>query len=303
MNRSPITLELAQRRHRLIALAITLIALSLAGLVAGLSLEIQALLLGAGVLLTGVPHGAVDHLRVAPRLYSLLGRLWLPAFALAYVALALLVGMLWWLAPTASLLGFLLLSVRHFGAGDANEGLGIVLHGSLPIVMPTIAYPAQVAALFALLTGSEATTWSDSLRAAQMPLALAWIGLTVMFLITRRRGPLGEVVEVAAIAALGCSLPPLISFGIYFCVWHAPRHILRVAQELRPGPWPRSLVGFWRSALPMSFATFVAAVAMVMLLPRESDPMQRWLQIVFVGLAALTVPHLVTTEALQRAPA
>lgn len=259
----------------------------------------QMAILAVGLLSTGVPHGAVDHARMAPALRLRLGRAWLPVFLVAYLAIAGAVAALWLTAPVAGLSLFLAMSAHHFGRGDADDGLGVVVHGSLPILAPCAAHPDAVSGLFATLTAVGASSWQAALRDAQPVLALAACVLIALHLVRRRRNG-GVTLEVLAVAAAGAILPPLVSFSIYFCVWHAPRHILQVAQELRPGPLLRSLAGFARDAMPMTLATAGLGAIAFAWLPPGQPPSDRLLQVVFVGLAALTVPHLVVTNLLRR---
>jgi len=291
-----------EQLHRGVALALTMTAIAFAGPAAHLSLEAQALLLAGGVLVSGLPHGAVDHLRARPVLHDRFGRAWLPVFGVAYLGLALAAAGLWWLWPTPSLLVFLLLSSHHFGAGDARGALGIVAHGSAPLLAPCVAHPDATAGLFALLTGGETVAWQELLRAAQ-PWLAGLGGALLAALVAKRRRFDGAVAELLAIATAGLLLPPLLSFALYFCVWHAPRHVLHVARELWPGPVPIAVARFARAALAATIAAVVGGVLVAVALPGAPEPLRRGLQLVFVGLAALTVPHLLVTERLRRWPA
>ena len=290
----------AHSLHRRVALLVTAVAVLLAGRAAALDVGAQALLLAAAVVVTGLPHGAVDHLRAEPVLRPSFGRLWLPAFLALYTGVAALVAGAWWLWPVPSLFAFLALSLHHFGSGDARDAIGVLAHGSTPILMPCVAHPEATAALFALLTGGEASAWARGLQTAQPWLLAGWGAALAGLLLARRRGPYGPVGELLAIAAAGWWLPPLLSFGLYFCVWHAPRHILQVCQELWPGPVRPALRRFGRAAIAMTIAAVVGGVAVAWAMPGEPDVLRRGLQLVFVGLAALTVPHLLVTEALRR---
>jgi beta-carotene 15,15'-dioxygenase len=286
-------------RHRGIALVLTLSAVALMIPARELTVGMQLTILAIGLLSTGVPHGAVDHLRMAPVLRRRFGRFWLPAFLLAYVTITLAVAAAWMVWPVASLIVFLLLSLHHFGSGDAEDAIGIAIHGSVPILVPCAAHPDAVAELFAHLTASATSTWQATLYAAQ-PMIVVLISGLLTLLWAGRRACTGAMLEVLAIVAAGLTLPPLLSFTIYFCIWHAPRHILKVAGELRPGPIAASLGSFARAAMPMTLATAAMGTLAVDLLPSGQQPSARWLQVFFVGLAALTVPHLAVTDALRR---
>lgn len=287
-------------RHRGAGLVVATISILLAGPAATLDTGTQAIWLGLGVLISGVPHGAVDHLRIASRLGRSISLTWLSAFVCSYAAVALAVAGVWWLLPLPSLVLFLLLSVHHFGSGDADDAFGVLVHGSLPILVPAAVHPDAVGGLFALLTGSADDGWQRTLHMAQPMLLASALVLLAVRLFLRRAGPRGDLLELIAIATAGAVLPPLLSFALYFCVWHAPRHVLHVARELWPGPPSRAVARFGAAALPMTLASLAGASIVFVLLPTDAAVGERWLQVIFVGLAALTVPHLLVTEALHR---
>jgi Brp/Blh family beta-carotene 15,15'-monooxygenase len=128
--------------------------------------------------------------------------------------------------------------------------------------------------------------------------------ITSLLLLTRfwfrRAGPYCELLELLSVALAGVLLPPLLSFALYFCIWHSPRHILRVANELWPGSLSQALARFALAAIPMTFATILAAIASFALIPWDAFTNTRVLQIFFIGLASLTVPHLLVTAAMLR---
>ena len=74
----------------------------------------------AAVLLLGVPHGGLDG-AIARRIGWPPGILHWLGFHLAYIGLAALVTLLWWLFPLPSLAVFLLISGIHFGASDIAD--------------------------------------------------------------------------------------------------------------------------------------------------------------------------------------
>jgi Brp/Blh family beta-carotene 15,15'-monooxygenase len=219
---------------------------------------------------------------------------------LGYAGIALAVAGIWWLLPLPSLILFLLLSVQHFGAGDAEDAFGVIVHGSLPIVVPAAMHPDAVGELFALLTGGDADGWQLALRTAQPTLLAGTLLAVVARLWIRRAGPRGELLELITVAMAGALLPPLLSFALYFCVWHAPRHMLLVAHELWPGATSRGLARFAVAAMPMSVVSLtVGGAAVAMLSDQPAGVEERWLQVAFIGLAALTVPHLLVTQAVR----
>ena len=76
-----------------------------------------------GVVLIGLPHGAFDG-AIAACLGQADRPITLIRFITLYVALAGLVVGLWLLFPVAVLIGFLGISIIHFGLGDARAKSG-----------------------------------------------------------------------------------------------------------------------------------------------------------------------------------
>ena len=118
----------------------------------------QYLPFAASLVLFGLPHGAVDHLvpaRLAGRAAdwrSVLG------VVLLYLALSGLCLALWFTAPAAAFVLFVLVTVFHWGAGELHallffgpDGIGgmgpvsrallLVLRGSLPMLVPLLFFP------------------------------------------------------------------------------------------------------------------------------------------------------------------
>jgi hypothetical protein len=62
------------------------------------------------VAVVGLPHGAADHRFARPRLEPLLGPVWSVAFLAGYLAIAGLIVLGWFVAPTATILVFFLAS-------------------------------------------------------------------------------------------------------------------------------------------------------------------------------------------------
>ncbi|MEM8996918.1 MAG: Brp/Blh family beta-carotene 15,15'-dioxygenase, partial [Acidobacteriota bacterium] len=303
------------RRHaRMLSLASLLVALGIAVLGAP-SAAVQLAGLAVGVAVFGVPHGALDHLLGRQLLRRHLGGFWIPAFFGGYLALAALVLAAWWRFPVVALVLFLAISAIHFGLGDVRRHLStatlypleVAARGALPIVAPMLAHPAEVGVLFGALTGgpgpSEAALWRyAAVLAAMLAPALSW---TLLHHGGRLSGGAPRahaevILEVLVLIAVFVLTPPLVAFLIYFCGWHSARHTLETSEALLPGPLGRAVLRFAKLAAPLSLATFaLAALGWTLLTDRGLDADPALLQVVFIGLAALTVPHMVLCAAAQ----
>lgn len=290
------------RGHVLLAAACTVVAVGAGWSAAPIGLGWQLALTAAAVAVLGLPHGAIDHVFARRVLAPRLGRLWPLPFAAAYLALAGAVIAVWLALPAVALAGFLALSAWHFGEEDAamapllppgRRGFEAAARGMLPILLPVAFHPEETGLLFAwLLLGPSPEAVGGALSAAQgatLPAALALAaGLAAAAAV---REAWTAPVEIAFLTAAFAVLPPLLGFALYFCVWHAPRHSLRAVADLYPGRLGDGLAQFAKDAAGLTLATLVfAGIAW-----RAAGGPDGWsdatVRVLFIGLAALTVPH------------
>ncbi len=249
---------------------------------------VQLAVLTPLVAVLGVPHGALD-IDMARALWPLERRAARLAFGLGYLAVAAGVLGLWLAAPAAALTAFLVYSAAHF-AGDWRDALAWparLAAGAAVVALPAGRHEAAVADLFAVLAPADAAAaLAAGLHAVAPIAAVAALGLAVA-----ARRP-GVVLELATLVLLALAVPPLVYFAVYFCGLHSPRHFVETLARLE--------LGWWRgvaAAVPLTLTTLVlAAVAAALVAARGDAPDVVALKTVFVGLAALAVPHMVLVE-------
>jgi beta-carotene 15,15'-dioxygenase len=253
----------------------------------------QIIALGPLVALLGLPHGALDH-RVASALWPLITLRDHAVFIAGYIGLAIAVLALWIIAPSIALGAFLIYSALHF-SDDWRAEVG--LWQSLPlgisvIALPALVFQSDVAVLFSFLTAEPTATLFAALLHKT---AIAAIIASALCLVVNLRAAPWVTVEYALLVATALVTPPLIYFVIYFCALHSPRHFLVTADQLRLTP----LQGL-RAAWPILVATLaMTALGTVILAVFAPAFEPATLQIVFIGLAAVTVPHMLLTAVFR----
>jgi Brp/Blh family beta-carotene 15,15'-monooxygenase len=297
-------LEPALRRQSLVAslAAGWFVTLAACGLQFGLSLQVGVLV--AGIVLVGFPHGAFDHLVARPILAPRLGRFWWAPFGLGYVGLAGLVCLAWILAPFPTLVLFLAASVLHFGLGDTEDSLAlrrvphwaaVLTYGTLPILLPVAFHPAQAAPVLAGLGGVGNGDMTAALSYSIWAVPL-WIAAFVWVCRSAREQGVGAAMP--AITAAGfVVLPPLLAFGLYFGLVHAPRHLLRLAAWHDPCDPHRAARWAARVVVP---AGAVCALGILWLALISPDVSLGVLVPGFRIIAALTLPHMIVTTWLSK---
>lgn len=236
----------------------------------------------AAVALFGLPHGALDT-RLAVRTFGIDTPLKFALFIAAYVGLALIVLGVWQFTPLAALAGFLAIAAMHFGedfeAGSFSRLAMRMSAGTSILTLPALFHEDEVAAIFAAIADGSGATLAQAMALAA-PLALA-----AALLATRSWTVRAALLFYAGLAAL---VPPLIAFAVYFTSLHSPRHFGETATGLG-----LSIQAALVASAPYAIAAATAgAVAAAVFLSGGQSVDTALAQVIFVGLAALTVPHM-----------
>lgn len=247
------------------------------------------------VVLIGLPHGAFDgaianHLGAGRSLTTAV------KFIASYCATAALVIIAWMAFPGVMLALFLISSMVHFGWGDATAksapafAIQLLLHGGLPIFGIIYFHQSDVAPLFDAMTDG----------ASGLALALSGIMAPVMALLAVLYGLLAcrqpqlrlRFAEFILLAVLVAILPPLVGFAIYFCVIHTGRHMRRIWHVLASTTSP---TGLYTQAAGFTLASWLLGGLAFLWLDSGSLEAEL-LKVIFIGLAALTVPHMILVD-------
>lgn len=285
---------MAIARHPETAFFLAGCALALIAAALGVSAGPAALIAAAGLAAAaGIPHGALDPL--AARQAGLVRS---PArfavFLTVYTGLALAVIAAWLVAPVICLAAFLIISAWHFG-GDWFEARPAArwIAGLSLLSLPAAFHGGEVADIYAILSGERART----IAAAQTTLApLFAAGLSGCALAAASRSRRAGL-EIAAAGIAALALHPLIFFALYFALLHSARHFLSLWRGARERG------AFIRAGVFYTLVSFAAAGIAAAVLLRGGAPEAAALQLIFIGLAALTLPHMALIEWMRRRPA
>lgn len=240
------------------------------------------------VFILGVPHGAFDPFIAKQR------RVWstfagLIAFSLIYFLAALFVAIFWYFAPVICLVLFLIISAWHFGADWTLHPLARLFMGIFVIGLPSVFHGKDVAEVFSVLSGDQ-TSWIVQLLSFA---SLMSAGLILSLLLIKGRPVLSDkAFDVALLVASSAVFSPIVFFILYFCALHSPMHIRQTLSSLEERERRQAL----KFALVFSILTIILAAAAFIGVRLSSSADEAALRIVFVGLAALTVPHLILID-------
>lgn len=259
----------------------------------------QLIGLAVVVALFGMPHGALDPW-IAEKIGLSRTRNGNIAFNLVYLLIAALVVVIWTVLPVTSLLVFLVISAWHF-SGDWSHDMGRLPRigaGLLLLLMPIGFHTDDVALLFSYLSGDGGQALAHSLSLPVWFLVVAMLVLAE-WAAWRRQWLAG--LELLGLLALAYVAPPLVYFALYFCLLHSPRHLLGLLREAGPSQRPRLI----RMAITYTVATLLLLGALAWFWSHQdaTAPLNALVtKLVFIGLAAVTVPHMLLIAAAHVMP-
>jgi len=253
----------------------------------------------AFVVVIGLPHGAFDgaiarHLGYSRTLGGLI------KFITVYLGLAGAVVAFWVWQPGLALALFLLISAVHFGYGDATATNGIAravqiaAHGGVAVFGISLFHLQQVTPIYAALTNGDimlAVMMTEMFPIFIMPVAALYLIAAISDAGLRPR-----LVELALLCLLLSVVPPLVGFAIYFCVIHTGRHMRQIWDRVSSHVTPRHILS---QAMLFTLASWGGGAMMLWWLD-SGNISQDLLQVIFIGLAALTVPHMILVDGLFR---
>lgn len=297
---------------------------------------LQYLPFAVSLIVLGLPHGALDHIvlsRLARRMPDARA---MASVALLYLVVGGIVVLLWFAAPAVAFIVFILMTWLHWGQGDLHveamrEGAGrpsrltragmLAVRGALPMVVPLIAFPAVYLAVFRDTTGVISTDLTDALPffesvGVRMLIAAA-LGLliAVTFVGTARarwasaagrRAWWSDLAEVVLLALFFAVVPPILAVGLYFCLWHSLRHIVRLSlldpqnrMPLREWKFGAALRRFAMQSLPITAIALLLLVVLFFVVPQAGMTNGALLGLYLVLISALTLPHVVVVSIMD----
>ena len=307
------------------------LALSLSPLLRAAPPRVRYLPFGLSVILLGLPHGAVDHL-VPARIRD-------TSISIASVgfvgAIYFFVGglyFLWWLIhPSSAAIFFIILTLFHWGQGDlyalltfiavehlpsrSERILSLCVRGSLPMLVPLIfhpdAYQRALASFVAIFTREvDISILFNSTTLLSVAVLVATLTIVVVFAGAYRvsqgaaiRPFAIDIAELGLLWSLFAVVQPVFAVGVYFCVWHALRHIARLAlidnqsrMSLIDGEISLSVQRFARDAASLTGVTLLLFILFFWLLPQSPADIEAYGAVYLVGIAVLTAPHVIVVS-------
>ena len=265
------------------------------------------------ILIIGVSHGSLDHIK-GRKLLKIFQINNIITFYTSYFLLAVTIIILWVLLPTVVLIAFLIVASFHFGKEDTqflidnnsylNQFL-FFLKGSLVILAPLYFNFNETVSIFKLLL-IENETFYQSLSIIEnnnfliIGIMLSALSSIILFFKKFELRKFTIFFDYFSIIIINMHFSPLIAFTIYFCFLHSIRHSISLITELDQESLRNGLLVFIKKATPLTILTAIFCLIGLYFLNNNYNLDSAILKLIFIGLASLTFPHILLEYLIEK---
>ena len=277
------------------------------------NLNISSLLCLFLILIIGVSHGSLDHIK-GKKLLELFNIKSTYVFYIAYILISAAVIVAWILLPSMTLILFLIIASYHFGKEDTQFLINdrsyftqilYFFKGFLIILSPLYFHFQETIMIFKLLLIDNEIFYSilnfiETNKVIQIGIICSTLSSIFLFLKNFEIKKFVVFLDYFSILILNYYLSPLLAFTVYFCFLHSIRHSISLAIELDPNSVTNGFRLFVKKALPLTILTGIFSFIALYLLNNSYNLDSAILKIIFIGLASLTFPHILLEYFLEK---
>jgi len=270
--------------------------------------HIQWIFFSVIIIITGIPHGALDH-EVAKQSSNLTNQVFsAKKFHTKYLSSMLLYGIVWYVFPTLSFYLFLLISAFHFGETDLPIDspkfplLGVLIQVAYGLLILFIILFVHIDTVLPIIQkinifsqGLINYLQGDNIALVAISVSFTFFILTLIasYIIHKKNivdiKHLFTLVIFVFISALILPLP--LCFIIYFGLWHSITSLENIRQHLSKTK-KESLS--WKSlmiqCMPLTAISLVGLFSVIFFLDLTNNS-NLVIMGLFIGISILTLPH------------
>ena len=265
------------------------------------------------ILIIGVSHGSLDHLK-GKKLLKIFKLNNILIFYLSYLLLAISIAIFWVLFPVFTLVIFLIVASFHFGKEDTQflidehsylNQLLFFLKGSLIILAPLLFHFDETINIFKLLLIENEIFYSsldiiENNKLINIGIVLSTLSSVFLFLKKFELKKFTIFLDYFSVIIINYYFTPLIAFTIYFCFLHSVRHSISLICELDQLNLKNGFFIFFKKALPLTILTATFCLVSLYFLNKNYGFDSSIFKLIFIGLASLTFPHILLEYLLEK---
>ena len=277
------------------------------------NLNISSILCLLLILIIGVSHGSLDHIK-GKQILELFNLKSIFIFYIIYILISAAVITTWMLLPSITLILFLIIASFHFGKEDTQFLINdrsyftqilYFFKGFVIILAPLYFHFQETVAIFKLLLIDNeifylSLNFIETNKVIQIGIIFSTLSSIFFFLKNFEIKKFVIFFDYFSILILNYYLSPLLAFTVYFCFLHSIRHSISLAIELDPNSVVNGFRLFIKKALPLTILTGIFSFIAMYLLKNSYNLDSAILKIIFIGLASLTFPHILLEYFLEK---
>lgn len=243
-----------------------------------------------GLLVIGIPHGAVDHLLLAKNKFSLI------KFITRYLTISVIYFALWFIMPLLSLVFFILYSSFHFGESEyeqvgqnsnsIKQKFNNVLLGLAILLSIILSHTQEAISIVLNIPGLKLNTVLISFinKYEFVIVLLSLIYVFITFLISKKT----NLLLLLLILLAGTQLPLYLTFAIFFIIQHSGNSWQHLKNKLN-----YNNLGLYKKALPFSLGAFLLLGLIYLNYTECLISTSSIMSYFFIFLACISLPHVV----------
>ena len=249
----------------------------------------------------GVPHGSFDGAVAALLGFKSKKRFLL--FIIGYILISAGVIVFWIFFPLLSLAVFLIMSIVHFGLCDwsslnvkSHKWSLSLTHGMNVVLGIIFFHTYESFEIFKYLSNENFLIFKEYLIYGYIIYITFLIYYCFLAInIKKIRWGLLEMLSVLIVVSL---FDPLTGFALYFCFIHTFKHIKAILSDTSKYLTNKKFI--FLSTTIFTILTWVGGCLAIIYLSNNFSFDESFIKTVFIGLAALTLPHMMLVDLFYR---
>ena len=249
----------------------------------------------------GLPHGSFDG--AVASLVGFKTKMQFIQFLFYYILLFFVVIVFWFYFPIISLLIFILMTTVHFGLCDWSSlkikryKFSITFSYGMTVIFGIIFFNEKESfEIFKYLTNDNIYYFQQYIS---IPYFITLLFLSYhLYLCTYEKKLRGGIIEIIFLLIIFYIFDPLLSFAIYFCFFHTYKHLNNLIKNVYLYLPNKTLILY--STLIFTIISWIGGIIVTIYFVQNLSLYESILKVIFIGLAALTLPHMLLVDLIYR---
>jgi len=249
----------------------------------------------------GLPHGSFDG--AVASLVGFSNRIQFLKFIFFYIVLFFSVIFFWLYFPIISLTIFIIMTIIHFGLCDWTNykinkyKYSVSFTYGMTIIFGIIFFNEnQSFLIFEYLTNDKIYLFKKYFL---IPYFLTLLSIIYFIYLSFYEKILRKgIIEILFLLMIFYLFDPLLSFAIYFCFFHTYKHLKHLIKNIYLNLTNKKFVIY--STLIFTVISWVGGLGIIYYLVQNLSLYESILRVIFIGLAALTLPHMLLVDIVYR---